>query len=153
MKVDAAGFWAERTGRERLLLTVAFGLGAVWFAFIMILQPMQEKRGQMEQRITRYESAIAWLSQPEGAAPIPLSADTRPVPQIVTALAEAQGLTIRRLEPEGDMVRVTLDDARFEAVVLWLEKLETDSALRIMALALSRRPTPGLVSTTVSVQR
>ena len=72
---------------------------------------------------------------------------------ILTDAAAAFGLTISRLQPQGAEVLVTLEDAPFDTVLLWTQALIRDDALRLTQLTLTRRPAPGMVATTLTVER
>ena len=62
-------------------------------------------------------------------------------------------LVIRRLEDEQNGARVVLGEATFEQVILWLELLERDHGLRVIELEMTREPAPGVVSTTLVLER
>lgn len=146
-------WWADRTPRERWLLTGAGVALSVWVLVALIWQPMQDRREAASRQIALYDRALVALQS--GDAPVAPTApvDTRALNAIVTEAAGGFGLTIRRLEPEGERIRVTVDDAAFQTVILWLEALARDSGLRATELNLSRRPAPGVVNATLLLER
>ena len=133
----------ERTPRERWLLGMGAAMVLVWVAITLIWQPVQSRRQDARQQIAFYDRALAALQSSDApAAPV----DARALNAIVTEAAARFDLTIRRLEPAGERIRVTLDDAAFQTLVLWLEAMDRDSGLRATELDLSRRPAPGTVN-------
>jgi general secretion pathway protein M len=142
-------FWADRTPRERVMLLALGGAMLVWAAIAGIWQPMQAYRATLITQIARYQTAAQMLANPAQVTPT----DPRAIPVIVTDSAAAFQLPIRRLQPTGDVVQIVLEDAPFDAVLLWIEALTTDHALRLQSLDLIRRPAPGVVAATLTVTR
>ena len=147
-------FWAERTGRERVLLT-CLGLICLCYVLVAVIwQPLHRYRAVLLADIARYEQteAILAYSAATGAAYVPPVSDM-PLPALITEVAADYALTIRRLQPTANAVEVTLEDASFDEVMIWLDALERDGGLRVVTLALTRRPEPGLVATALTVGR
>lgn len=143
-------FWSDRSPRERVML---LGLGATmlaWLGIAGIWQPLQAQRTALTAQIARYQAATQTLANPTQAV---ATSDPRPTPVIITESAATFQLAIRRLQPTGDQVQIVLEDAPFEAVLLWIETLTTDNALRLQSLDLVRRPAPGVVAATLTVQQ
>ena len=135
-------WWEARAWRERLLLALLMVVIATWLAFAVILQPLHVAHGRLGDEIARYERALSVLqSQPVVTAPVS-APDDRPLNIVITETAAAFQLTIRRLEPDGARIRVVLDEAPFDAVVLWLEAAQRDQGLRVTELEMTRRPAP-----------
>lgn len=153
MLASARRWLDERTARERVLLLAMAVLASVWVLYAGIWQPLQAREAALLARIERHERAVEMLR----AAPVTqaqtAATDTRPVPVIVTDTAAAFSLTIRRLEPEGDGALVILDEVAFEAVVFWLDRLEQNHGLRVTTIEMTRRPAPGVVTATLTLQR
>jgi general secretion pathway protein M len=142
--------WAERTPRERVLLTGLGGIAIIWLAIAGIWQPLQSYRAALSAQIARYDRAAELLTAaPQSVAP----ADTRAVPVIITESAATFQLTVRRLQPTGNQVQVVLEDAPFDSVLLWVDALQSDHALNLKSLDLIRRPAPGVVAATMTVAR
>ena len=79
--------------------------------------------------------------------------DDRPLANVITDSVAAFQLTIRRLEPEGPRVRVVLEDAPFDAVILWLDAVQRDQGLRVSEIEITRRPAPGVVNAVLALER
>jgi len=144
-------FLAERTPRERGLLLGLAVVAGLAGSILGIWQPLRAQNAAIADALSRTERAARQVAslptQTDIAAP-----DDRPAPVIITEAAESFGLQIRRLQPQGSAVQVALDDAAFDAVLLWFEALERDHGLRLADLTLTRRPTPGTVAATLTLE-
>ena len=145
---------ADRTRRERLLLGAMAAVGALALAYLAVWQPLQNARKGYEAAMVRQDALtarIAALGTDTAAAPV--ISDPRPPAVIVSDAAASAALAIRRLEPAEDRVRVVLEDADFGAVLIWLDGLDRDTGLRVAEIDITRRPDPGVVSTTLMLRR
>jgi general secretion pathway protein M len=142
-------FWADRTPRERVMLLGLGVVALVWLGVAGIWQPLQAQRAALTAQIARYQTAVQMVANPVQA----VRSDTRAIPVIITDSAATFQLTIRRLQPTGDLVQIVLEDAPFEGVLLWIEALTTNHALQLQSLDLIRRPAPGVVAATLTVAR
>ena len=148
-----AGRWLNQfTARERWLLVLGGVAVLFWIAFTLVWQPIQARREALGGQIAFYERAIAALQ----AAPVPTTvapSDPRSLNAIVADASRQFDLSILRLEPEGNRIRVTLEDAAFPSVILWLKAMQQDSGLRASELDMTRRPAPGIVNATLVLER
>ena len=145
---------ADRTPRERLLLGTMAAVGALALVYLAVWQPLQNARSGYQAAIARQDALTARIATlGTDAAPAPVASDPRPPAVIVSDSAAAAFLAIRRLEPAEDRVGVVLEDADFGAVLIWLDRLDRDFGLQVAEIDISRRPEPGVVSTTLMLRR
>lgn len=149
----ALAWWHARAPREQLLLGVMGGLVALWLAVTAVWQPLRAARISLDAQISRHDRALLMLQSDPVAADRSAPADTRPLNVLITDTTAAFQLTIRRLEPDGPRIRVALDEAPFDAVILWLETVARDQGLRVTQIDLARRPAPGVVNATMTLER
>ena len=50
-------------------------------------------------------------------------------------------------------MRVVLEDAPFDAVILWLDAVQRDQGLRVSEIEITRRPAPGVVNAVLALER
>jgi general secretion pathway protein M len=132
--------------RERALLFVAFPVVAIFAGHQFAWLPLQELREAREAEIASYRF-VAQSAAKAGTQIAPVEeADAAPFAARVTQSAEAAGLSLRRLEPEGDRLRVAIDEAPFAQVVLWIADLEAEQDVLLAAIEIDRRIVPGTVS-------
>jgi general secretion pathway protein M len=150
-------FWGGRTPRECALMAALGAVLAAAAVVVLVWRPLAAERTALRDSIARYAAATQYLAS--GGAAALARADTLPADQdaplsvrLVDA-ATALGLTVRRLDPVGAAAfEVSLEDAPFDAVVAWLVALERDHGLRLAAMRMQRRPAPGVVTATVTIE-
>lgn len=147
------GWLSQRTPRERLLL-LAGAIVLILAAYVLLVwQPLNEARDATLQRIAILDRVIAQAETIDPAKiAAPVTSDVPPATAITNAAAE-YGLAIKRIEPDGAQTRVTLEDIKFDTLLLWLEKMSKDYTLGVSGLELERRPEPGVVTARVVFQR
>lgn len=153
MNAALATLLDQRTPRERALIGGAGALLLLWAVVALIWQPLWDSRAGLVADLMRADQMLARaqrLPPPSGAAPV---TDDRPLSVIATTTAGDMGLQVRRLQPQGDAVQVTLDDEPFDIVLLWIAALEGDNGLRLTDLTLTRSPAPGTVTATLTLER
>lgn len=127
----------------------------VWMA---VVEPLQQRRAQMEQGVATNRALIAWMNQVGGS----LGAGPRRVGNgdslfaAVDRSARATALagSLQRVQPEGQTtVRVWLDNAPFDELVRWVGALERDQGIAVSALSVERTQTAGLVNARLTLER
>lgn len=136
------------TQRERTLVSLALAGVILAATFQFIWLPVQAKRAALSTEIAGYAQVMDRIAAMGPDTPIlqPATGAIPPLSTRVTQSADVAGLVLRRLEPEGDMLRVTVDDVAFANVILWLSDLETTHAVIVAGIEVDRRPAPGIVS-------
>lgn len=147
------GWWQARSQRERLLLGALAATAGVWLAVTAVVQPLLGAHAAAEASITRADAALARLAALPAADAAATTGDAQPATAVITATAPDYGMTIRRLEPDGDGARVTLADAGYPEILRWVQALESQHDLHVASIQIDRRPDPGLVSATMTLQR
>lgn len=140
--------WFMRlTLRERVLIAALAPLAILLVLFRFAWNPLQDARTARQSEIASYR-LLTTVAARRAADPAPEATPlpTDPIATRVTQSADAAGLQLRRLEPEGAGLRVTLDDVTFGALLLWLSEMETTQTVRLTAMEIDRRQAPGVVS-------
>ncbi|MGR3467242.1 MAG: type II secretion system protein GspM [Shimia sp.] len=138
---------ASLNPRERLLvfavLPVALLVALYQFAWL----PLADLRAEHSARIADYRTVTVAAATMDSAPVVQAApADPRPLATRITATAQAAGLPLRRLEPEGPRIRVLVEDAPFADLIAWIAEMETGAGLRLVSLEVDRRAAPGTVS-------
>ena len=147
----AVGWFVQRAPREQLLLAILAGLAATTLLVGVVWRPLMAARAEARAEIRAYEALIAQLRV--AGPPRPNSgALVGPASTQIANSAALAGLSIRRLEPEGALTRVVMEEAEFAKVLPWLEAVERDAGLTVSTLQLERRPAPGVVNVQVTLR-
>lgn len=152
-RFDPARRWlAERSRRERRLLAVLAAVAAVTLLYIAVWQPLAAARAKAIDDLRSYTALTARL-RAAGPEVSRIAATRRTSAATVIADSAARaGLTIRRLEPQGDRTQVTFEDVAFDKVIDWLAGLQADAGLSVVALRVDRRTAPGIVNVQLTVK-
>lgn len=146
-------WWEARARREQLLLAVLVCSLAIWLLAVFLWQPLQSARLRLADQIAQHDRAISVLKSQPVLAELKTVPDDRPLANVITDSVGAFQLTIRRLEPEGPRVRVALEDAPFDAIILWLEAVQREKGLRVSEIEMTRRPAQGVVNALLTLGR
>jgi general secretion pathway protein M len=155
-------YWNELSPRDRRVLAIGAVVVAALLGWAFVWHPLDRKRSELEQRVALERQSLAFV---RGAAAT--LAGERPgagagaarAGRSLLALADASardaGLeaALRRVEPvNARSVRVTLELASFDAMVLWIENLARDYAVRVSDLSADRADAVGLVNARVTLE-
>ena len=141
---------ATRPLREQGLILACSALIAVYLAVTLLWQPLLAHRAMAVAQISTYEHALGAVAR---LPPVTVKAkDARPIARILTETAPDFGLAIRRIDATDIAADLTLEDAAFDSVVLWLDTLEGEHGLSIASLQITRRPQAGLVAATLTLK-
>ncbi len=139
--------FANLSTREKVLILAVLPLVVLVVGYRMIWQPVQAARLEARADIAAYRLVVetaALAKRGDASAPRPI--DNTPIATRITQSADTAGLSLRRIEPEGQGSRVTLDDTPFATVLTWLADLEISHSVTARAIEIDRRPEPGIVS-------
>ncbi|MGB3738708.1 MAG: type II secretion system protein GspM [Pontixanthobacter sp.] len=139
-------WWNDLSPRERVLLTILGALGAVALV-ILIALPLREARQDALDTIRNADLIEARLRSGgavTGAGPMRTGT---PSAIVANSIAAAQ-LQVGQVAAEGNGVRVTVSDAPFDGVMLWIADVEATSSLRVRSADIQRQGAPGIVTAT-----
>ncbi|MGE0386315.1 MAG: type II secretion system protein GspM [Gammaproteobacteria bacterium] len=140
--------------RERRLLIAGAGIAAVALAFVLIVEPLQQRAARARAQYAAQAGELAWLrsaaAQIGGAASAAGPAATDPQARLAAIDASLAGAGIRerleRIAPEaGAAVRFGFAAVPFDALMRWLAEIHAGTGLSASALSVERLETPGEV--------
>lgn len=137
--------------REKILIAAALPLGIGFGGYQLLWVPLNTARAAAHAQIAEYrrlsETAVFVSQNPENLFSAPAQAAPKdPISTRVTQSVSQANLRLRRIETTPGGVRVTLEDAAFSHIILWLHDLELKNRISVSAIELDRRPEPGIVS-------
>ncbi|MBI2381365.1 MAG: type II secretion system protein M [Gammaproteobacteria bacterium] len=147
-------WYEQQSPRDRRVLLVgagALGLALLW---LVVIKPfgkyMSTTRLQVEgQRellgYMRQSAAQVLALRGQGGASGTLPGGMS-LAQAVNQAATENGLTLSRWQPDGEhKLQLWLDDADFDALVIWLGRLESQYGARVDSIAVNQGEAPGRV--------
>lgn len=144
--------WQQFAPREQRLLQVLAAVLGVAVVYFLIWQPSQQARLQAEQRLQAQQQQLLWVQQniaryqalaarqQERVEPASGSLTQR-----LNQAAEAQDIRLARMQPQGEGMVVSVDEASFSQVLQLVAQLEQQYQLRVETLDVARLDTPGQV--------
>ncbi|WJV61325.1 type II secretion system protein M [Pectobacteriaceae bacterium CE70] len=132
--------WQSMSLRERGLMLVCVGLVVLCLLYYLLWQPWQRQSQQWRRMIERERQTVSWM--PKQAARLPTSRGLKPpvsgrevsLTVLIPQTAAQYGITIQRLQPQGNQVSVTLSRSDFNTLMRWLLELEQKNGVTTQVL-------------------
>lgn len=133
---------SARDQRMLVILAISLGLALIWFGMIT---PMQNYRLAQQQYRQQAESQYQWLLNNADTVKSLLSShqnnanvSEQNLSGIISASARQHGIGVSRLASgDGQAVRLSLNNAEFDQVVVWLGKLAIEEGIRVASIQLN----------------
>ena len=138
--------------RERVML---IGGGLILIALLgwqFAWRPIQTEQAELKEDMARYLMLAQVADEVGSVAQSAGSVPSIPLAQRVTRSADAAGVTLARLDPDGARLRVTVERAPFADLIGWVEALQTREGARSVALQIERLTEPGIVTARLTLE-
>lgn len=141
--------------RERFLVVAGGLLLLVLLLYALVWRPIGERVERLRVTVAEQTALAQWMASAaaEVARLRASGAGVRGERQSLLSLTDGSarqaglGGAIRRIEPEGsDRVRIVLEQAGFDTLVTWLERLASRHGVIIETVTVERRNEPGAVN-------
>lgn len=171
-------WWDQRNQRERLLLSGAAILMTLLLCYALLWLPFQDDLSNLRQRVTQQRSELVRMQQiaaeiryleqraratvapPAGrsdtTATTATTANSPSLPTLVDQTARAAGLgkALKRVEPQtADTLQIQFEQAGFDTMLGWLDRLLQDHGIVIVNIIVSRQDKPGTVDARLLLQK
>jgi len=139
-----------------LMLTLALIYLALWQPFALAREHRSDELVAARELASRIEQigALGQSSKSTHGPPV-----VGPEVSLLAAVDQASkdgilGKPLSRINPDGEkQVRVWVEDVPFEALLRWIDDLQTRYGVKIDAIAIERRPGPGQVNGRLTLMR
>jgi len=156
MKAFFDQYFNQLAERERLLLLVAGPLLLLVLVYALLWRPLDQRVEHLQQRVMEQQSLQQWM-QVSAQKVQQLRQQSRPggtvsrqsLLSLVDRTVRQSGLSeaLKRVEPDGaDKVKVRLEQASFDAVIKWLEVLQSRDSVVVQSISIDRRDSAGVVN-------
>lgn len=147
--------------RERRFLVAGAIVVLFSIVFLAVIQPLRSYHTNLENRVVAERELVAWM---RGAAELlqergprqPAANRSGSLLAAADASARDAGLAqaLRRIQQEGeDAVRVRLETASFDSVIVWLENLEERYGIVPSEMTVERIDAPGMINASLTLTR
>jgi len=145
--------WATLSQRDQkamLILSVALAASIIVFGIAM---PIASKSNQVNAELSSaqdiYNDLVSLAPKALASGSSSANLNTNSINSEVRRQAARYGVEIQRFEPDGEHLKVWLDDARYPSVIQWLGGLEA-LGISHLELTMENRSKPGFVSVRVT---
>lgn len=153
-----AGFWEQRTEREKALLTWGGGVLAVAIAWSVLWAPAQEGRAHLRESLPSLRRELAQMTAQSSearqlAAAAQGVAPTGPaLKDALTASLNDHGLAATQVQVIGNVVQIQLKNASFPAWTSWLDDVRKQFKVQVSEAHATALKEDGQVDLTASLQ-
>ncbi|MEM5297022.1 type II secretion system protein M [Burkholderia sp. JPY481] len=153
-----AGFWDQRTDREKALLTWGGAALAVAIAWSVLWAPAQEGRAHLRQSLPSLQRQLAQMTAQANEARS-LSAAAQGVAPTGAALKDAlsaslgeHGLAATQVQFVGNAVQVQMKNVAFPAWTAWVDDVRKQFKVQVSEAHITALKDDGQVDLTVALQ-
>jgi general secretion pathway protein M len=155
---SSAGRWyaGREPGEQKVvaLLTAVTVLTVLWLG---IWQPVAQWRAEADNRYQNAQATMGWLTANEsrlrGVVSQGGNTANRSRLRLITQAANARGLKLNRVQPEGDgSVSVVLQDQSFNDVLAFTAALAENNGIAVSRASIDGSGTPGRVNAQIRFQ-
>ncbi len=152
--IDRWSAMPQRDRRALAALIISVALLLLWFGLLQPLYNWQaESENELESARDTFQSLVSQAPQAMAAGSSGNTVNsTASLNTELRRQANRFGLSIQSFEPDGDLLRVRIDEARYGPVVRWLAAMESAGVVTDQ-LTLEARSKPGLISVRASFRR
>lgn len=154
-------YWANLQPRERQTLLGGGIALALILVYGLVIDPFQQELARLEKSVEAQTVELAWMQQ--SAAEVKRLRASNPAARNgaggslmsrVDASARSTGLSgaIREIKPEGQGVRVRLEQVSFDDMLRWFDQLSASQGVTVAGLVMERLPEPGRVNASVVLE-
>ena len=143
-------WWLGLNQREQQLVAALGVFVVIFVLYRVIWQPLNENIAKYEQKIDNQQELLSWMEQEISryqalSGGQKTSARSGSLTSIVNQAAARTGITITRIQPQGDDMQVWIENVAFNVLLSWLEGLANQQGLVIKNIDLDSGDNAGEV--------
>lgn len=139
-------WWLQRNARERAILLGGGLVALLVLGYSLVWEPLQQRLTLARQTVYALQQDLQWIQQaaaqlqPQRTLPTPSTRSNEPLLTLLDQSAKRQSfsLALKRIEPQGERVRLQFEQVDFDSLIRWLAQLERDQAISTYSLNLER---------------
>lgn len=154
-------YWANLQPRERHTLLGGGIVLALILVYALVVDPFQQALAGLQQSVATQEETLAWMRQASAeikrlraATPGARRVSGQSLMSLIDASARSTGLSgaIKQIRPEGQGVKVRLEEVAFDDMLRWLDQLQRNHGVSLGSLVMERLAQPGRVNASVTLE-
>ena len=146
--------------QERITVTAGAVALAIMLFYVAVWDPIHSSVEQLEKNVAKQAPLLQWMQQAaedvknlKGTKSQLKSKAGQSLLSLVDSTAKSSKLgdALKRVKPDGEKkVRVWLENASFDAMVTWLEKLNKNYGIEVLTLVIERRDGHGEIDASIT---
>ncbi|WP_448569429.1 type II secretion system protein GspM [Thalassotalea ganghwensis] len=143
-------WWLGLNQREQQLVSALGVFVIIFILYQAIWLPLNQSVEKYQQKIENQQELFTWMNQEiaryqalSGGQKRPVSSGS--ISSIVNQAAARTGITITRIQPQGDDLQVWIENVAFNVLLQWLEGLANQQGLVIKNIDLDSGDSAGEV--------
>lgn len=143
-------WWKSLQTREQKLVGISVIVMAIGVVYWGLWIPVSNAEQQAQQNLAAQQQTLKLVKQTANKISA-ISQDGKKVSfngslsAAVNQAAGSAGLSVSRMQPQGDKIQVWLDDSPFERLLAFVSELTKNRGLSLDSLDITVSETPGLV--------
>jgi len=145
--------WFEQLqSRERQLVIVAIVVFAVFLPYQLIWSPLIVRAGHLQKQVNQQAKQLQWMRTSMREIPQPRGSGVKHSGSLLSVVERTANQSqlhnsIRKIQPEGGQgVRIWMDNAGFDDILMWLERLKKQSDIEVVDFSVERQTEAGQVN-------
>ena len=140
-------WYTSQNVRDQKIIKAVSAFIVLCLIIVLFVQPFLAKQGQyqgkLDKSLSTYELLASNAHKFQGQRTS--STSNGPILSIVTQQAKRSNINLKRFEPDGDGLRIWLEDAVFDDAIRWLEELNQKHGIQIKQINVDRSEKSGRV--------
>ncbi|KPZ54641.1 MULTISPECIES: type II secretion system protein GspM [unclassified Pseudoalteromonas] len=148
MKKQIIQYWRSLKEQEQQLIMVAGGIFVVFVLVMGIFRPLNNAIDKAKKSYVTQQELLVWVD--ESIVKLKAAGNTQAISnqnisQVVNSTRSRYRITISKMQPNDNSLRLTLDSVEFNQLIEWLDELVNQHGLRVENLDLSKDDKSGFV--------
>ncbi|OUL57387.1 type II secretion system protein GspM [Pseudoalteromonas ulvae] len=141
-------YWQSLNTKEQKLLSIAGGVFVLFVLVMGVIRPLNAALAKAEKELASQQQLAVWLQTSiqkiKASNPRAVSSSAS-LSSLVNTSKNRYNITINRMQPKDDSLRVSIDTVEFNKLVDWLAELTAQHGVMITNVELSKHDNPGFV--------
>lgn len=143
-------WWQQLNIREQRLVAAMSMVIFIFLFYSFIWQPLNENIAKNTKKLARQQSLLTWVSSETQRYNLAKGSggstqNKGSISSIVNRTAGANGISITRMQPQGENLQVWIDNIAFDQLLQWLAQLANNEDIIVGAIDLSQSEQLGQV--------
>jgi general secretion pathway protein M len=140
-------WYGSQNSRDQKIIKAISAFLVLCLIVLLFVQPFLAKQENYQAKLDKSLSTYELLASNAHKFQTQVSGQSSdgPILAIVTQQAKRSNINLKRFEPDGDGLRIWLEDAVFDDAIRWLEVLNQNHNIQIKQIDVDRGEASGLV--------